>query len=143
MATQNGGNDIPKAAKQENGLRILATKYPVFCSSVSISAVPEVLKTGREYLQKGLLPHFFRALFTTTLHRQTSAYVSKRRWKQTFNYFSFCFDLSMIISIFASVESYLHTSWLKNSYKRRNKSWYNRCDSRSNRCCKCTCWRCR
>lgn len=143
MATQNGGNGIPKSAKQENGLHFLATKYPVFCSPFSISAVPEVLKTGREYLQKDLLPLLFRTLFTTTLHRQTSAYVSKRRWKQTFNYFSFCFDLSMIISIFASVESYLHTSWLKNSYKRRNKSWYNRCDSRSNRCCKCICWRCR
>ena len=143
MATQNGGNGIPKSAKQENDLHFLATKYPVSCSSVSISAVPEVLKTGREYLQKDLLPHFFRALFTATLHRQTSTYASKRRWKQTFNYFSFCFDLSMIISIFASVEGYLHTSWLKNSYKRRNKSWYNRCDSRSNRGCKCTCWRCR
>ncbi len=140
---QNGGNGIPKSAKQENSLHFLATKYPVFCFSVSISAVSEVLKTGREYLQKDLLPPLFRALYTVTLHRQTSTYVSKRRWKQTFNYFSFCFDLSMIISIFASVEGYLHTSWLKNSYKRRNKSWYNRCDSRSNRCCKCTCWRCR
>jgi len=69
MATQNGGNGIPKAVKQENGLHFLATKYPVFCSPFSISAVPEVLKTGREYLQKGLLPRFFRALYTATLHR--------------------------------------------------------------------------
>jgi hypothetical protein len=69
MATQNGGNGIPKAVKQENDLHFLATKYPVSCSSISISIVPEVLKTGREYLQKDLLPPLFRALFTTTLHR--------------------------------------------------------------------------